>query len=288
VERLEGVFSTQLALQGPTWQREAWRLTGKLDLSGLQRAAQGRGGALDLRGPFAYRPLTAEGRGRERHVGPANPDFVPLEEVPPLLVRAVLLSEDSMFYSHRGFDFEALGGNLFAAMGEREEGALVRGGSTIPQQLAKNLFLSREKTYARKVREAFLTLALEASLTKARELEIYLNIIEWGPGLYGVGEAARHYFGKDARTLDVKELAFLATIIPNPIRYHGYCTRGALTELWEQRVADLLQKMYDAGDLGAEQLTEALATPLYFTHGGAREPGVPVLPVLVPLPGGPG
>jgi len=282
VARLAGEFGAQLQLQGPVWQREAWRLTGRLNLSGLKQAEGARGGTLDLRRPFSYRPLTAEGRGRELHVGPANPDFVPLAEVPPLLVRAVLLSEDSMFYSHRGFDFEALGGNLFAA---EEEGGVVRGGSTIPQQLAKNLFLSREKTYARKVREAFLTLALEASLSKARELEIYLNIIEWGPGLYGLGEAARHYFGKDARTLDVKELAFLATIIPNPVRYHGYCTRGALTEVWEQRVNELLLKMHDAGDLTPEQLAEAQRTPLHFTHGGTR---APLVPVFLPLPSGPG
>ncbi|MBF5045884.1 glycosyl transferase [Aggregicoccus sp. 17bor-14] len=283
-ERLEGEFGAQLQLAGPVWQREGWRLTGKLDLSGLRRAAGGSGkNALALQGPFGYRPLTAEGRGRELRVGPENPDFVPLTEVPPLLVRAVLLSEDSFFFSHRGFDFESLGGNLFAPASE--DGGVVRGGSTISQQLAKNLFLNREKTYARKVREAFLTLGLEASLSKARELEIYLNIIEWGPGLYGLGEAAHHYFGKDPRTLNVKEVAFLATIIPNPVRYHVYCARGALTEVWERRVGDLLQKMHDAGDLSDAQLAEAQGTQLHFTHGGARPPDAPVVPVFIPLPG---
>ena len=108
------------------------------------------------------------------------------------------------------------------------EGSRVRGASTLTQQLAKNLFLSRERTFARKVREALFTVALEASLPKARLMEIYLNIIEWGPGIHGLGEASRHYFGVNARNLSVQQAAFLATIIPNPVKYHA---------MYEQRQA---------------------------------------------------
>ena len=179
-----------------------------------------------------------------------------------MLVRAVLLSEDSFFFTHPGFDVPALTRNLLAP----KDDDVVRGGSTLTQQLAKNLYLSREKTFARKVREALLTIALEASLPKERLLEIYLNVIEWGPDVYGLGEAAWHYFGKDARALNAREAVFLATIIPNPIRYHGYCSKGALSELWEKRVEDLLVKLHNAGDLDSWTLTTARIVPLQFRH----------------------
>ncbi|MCI0673941.1 MAG: transglycosylase domain-containing protein [Myxococcaceae bacterium] len=268
VDRLEGVFGAKLGLEGPLRDRAAWTLTGKLDLSGLRRAAHHRP-PFSLQGSFTYVPRTAEGRGRPMKVGPENPAFVPLTEVPPLLVRAVLLSEDAGFFGHRGFDFDSLADNLFTP----EEDGPVRGGSTLTQQLAKNLFLSREKTFARKVREALLTLALEASLPKERMLEIYFNIIEWGPGLYGLGEASWHYFGKPPSSLTVKEMVFLATIIPGPLRYHVYCQRGATTEVWERRMLDLLEKLHRTGDLDEASLARAVQERLLFVHGDRGGPG---------------
>ncbi len=259
---LSGRFSGRFTVEGPVRRREDWEVRGKLHLAELER--QARSSPLSaFNAPFDYRPLTAEGRGRELYLGPGNPDFVPYQELPSALVRAVLLSEDSMFFTHAGFDFPALARNLLAP---KQEGEVVRGSSTITQQLAKNLFLSREKTYARKVKEALLTLALEASVPKERLLEIYFNAVEWGPDLYGIGEAARHYFDKDARDLSVREAVFLAAIIPNPVKYHVYCSRGALTETWEQRMTQLLVKMHGAGDLTFEQLAEAEEATLVFAH----------------------
>jgi membrane peptidoglycan carboxypeptidase len=146
----------------------------------------------------------------------------------------------------------------------------VRGGSTISQQLAKNLYLSREKTLARKLREAIVTVALEATVPKQRLLEIYLNVAEWGPGLYGIGPAARHWFGKDARALTPREAAFLARVIPGPIRYHAMWHRGAPSELWLEHVDDLLRTMYGQGTLSAEDLETALKEPIVFAHPGAE------------------
>ena len=100
-------------------------------------------------------------------------------------------------------------------------GRLQRGGSTISQQLSKNLFLSRDRTLVRKVREALITVALEGTVPKARLLEIYLNLIEWGPSLHGIGPAARHYLGKDARALTPREACFLVTLVPSPVRSHA-------------------------------------------------------------------
>jgi membrane peptidoglycan carboxypeptidase len=118
-----------------------------------------------------------------------------------------------------------------------------------------------------------VAVALEASVPKARLLEIYLNIAEWGPGIWGLGPAAQHYFGKPARELSVREAAFLASIIPNPVRYHGYYTRGALDEPWTDRLRVLLLHMAEAGVLTEEQLVEALDAPLDFAgRTAALEP----------------
>ncbi|PTL80640.1 biosynthetic peptidoglycan transglycosylase [Vitiosangium sp. GDMCC 1.1324] len=263
--RLEGHFQAFLTLSGPMLHRRDWEVKAKLDLSELKHSA--RAGPLAwLREPFDYRPLTNEGRGRELNIGPENPSYVPLAELPRPLVRAVLRSEDAAFWIHRGFDFDSLRTILLAP-----EDNKVRGGSTLTQQLAKNLFLSREKTYARKVKEAFLTLGLEASVPKERLLEVYFNIIEWGPNLYGIGEAARHYFGNDARELSIRESAFLATIIPNPVRYHVYCSRGALSDIWKKNVDDLLTELYAGGDITQAEYQEALTAPLVFAgHHGSQ------------------
>lgn len=264
VRDIFGTFSVSASAEGPVRRPAEWTLIGAVDPAGLS-AKTTRSSALALGGEFVHRMSPTPENERTVRVGPGNPHFVPLDEIPQVMTRAVLISEDVMFLRHGGFDFEGLQTGIASGAGE---GQVLRGGSTITQQLAKNLFLSREKRYARKVREAFLTLALEAALSKQRLLEIYLNLIEWGPGLYGVGEAAAHYFAKDARELTIREAAFLATIIPNPVRYHVYCTRGALSEVWEKRVADLLAKLRNTGDITEEQYQEALVAPLTFSHPG--------------------
>lgn len=272
--RLEGHFQASLALSGPVFRRPEWEVKTKMDLSELKHSA--RAGPLAwLREPFDYRPLTTEGRGRALHIGPGNPSYVPLAELPHPLVRAVLLSEDAAFWVHRGFDFDSIRGILLSPEDDK-----VRGGSTLTQQLAKNLFLSREKTLARKVKEAFLTLGLESSVPKERLLEVYFNIIEWGPDLYGIGEAARHYFDKDARELSIRESAFLATIIPNPVRYHVYCSRGALSDIWTRNVENLLTELYEGGDITLAEYQDALAAPLVFAgHHGSQQPSGEETPI---------
>jgi hypothetical protein len=261
--RPSGPVSGRLALAGPLRRPAEWKIEGALDLAEIRRAARGAGEDA-LAGTFAYRPEGGAGPSREILVGPGNPGFVPLPELPAHLVRAVLLSEDAGFYSHGGFDFAEMGNALAAGA---EAGHLVRGASTITQQLAKNLFLSRERTLSRKAREALLTVALEAQLPKARLLEIYLNIVEWGPDVYGIGEAARHYFGKDARSLTPKEAAFLAAVIPSPIRHHAQFVRGELSESFRERIHGLLLRMASVGQLTDEELREALEQPVVFRRG---------------------
>ncbi len=264
VANVAGAFAFSAQLKGSLARPAEWALSAKIDLSDMRKVAATRP-PWSFGSEFVHQAVTHDGQTREVVIGPTNPAFTPLDQVPPVLVSAVLLSEDSMFLTHQGFDFAELKNNLLARDRD-EKGQVLRGASTISQQLAKNLFLSREKTYARKAKEALITLALEASLPKQRLLEMYLNLIEWGPGLNGIGEAARHYFDKPPSALNVREAVFLATIIPNPIKYHVYCARGALTETWEKRVSDLLYKMHGAGMLTDEELQLALHAPLRFTH----------------------
>ncbi len=179
-------------------------------------------------------------------------------------MRAVTTSEDAGFFAHQGFDFEELRNAL--AQGA-EAGRVVRGGSTITQQVAKNLYLSQERTVARKVREALVTIALESSVPKRRLLEIYLNVAEWGPELWGIGPAARHWFGKDARALTPKEAAFLASIIPSPVRYHSMFARGSPTDAWEERVDELLRKMTSHGAISDDDFLRAVREPIVFAGG---------------------
>jgi monofunctional glycosyltransferase len=157
--------------------------------------------------------------------------WVPLERISPNLQRAVLAGEDTNFRSHHGFDYEALQkawdeGMREATKEAKKEGEdddwlptipdFKRGASTISQQLAKNLYLSSRKNFFRKGQEAILTIFLERNLSKKRILEIYLNVIEWGDGIYGAEAAAQHYFHKPAAVLSANEAAFLSAMIPNP------------------------------------------------------------------------
>lgn len=142
--------------------------------------------------------------------------WTPLSKISPFLINAVLIAEDDKFYQHRGFDVEAI---KLAIKTNVEKKRVKFGGSTITQQLAKNLYLSPSKSLVRKIREAILTWRLEKRLTKKRILELYLNVVEWGNGIFGVEAASRHYFGKPASSLRPEESARLAVILPSPRRY---------------------------------------------------------------------
>lgn len=142
--------------------------------------------------------------------------WVPLSRISPHLRHAVVAAEDALFFTHEGFDWEGI---KDAAMHNLEAGEFKRGGSTITQQLAKNLYLSSERSLFRKAKEALITRELEQHLSKKRILELYLNVAEWGHGIYGAEAAARHHFGKPSHDLTVDEAAWLAAMLPSPRRY---------------------------------------------------------------------
>lgn len=157
-----------------------------------------------------------------------NPDaklkhkWVPYARISANLKRAVIVSEDSKFVTHQGFDWEGI---QYAYEKNLKKGKVVAGGSTISQQLAKNLFLSTRRTPWRKLEEAIITVMLEQMMSKRRILEIYLNVIEWGDGVFGAEAAARHYYGTGAANLGAEQSAKLAAMIPNPRYYDAH--RGA-------------------------------------------------------------
>jgi monofunctional biosynthetic peptidoglycan transglycosylase len=142
---------------------------------------------------------------------------VPLSKISPYLLKAVLIAEDDKFWEHEGFDFESM---QKALEKDLQAGKFKFGGSTVSQQLARNLYLSPEKSVLRKGAEAWITWRMEKVLSKRRILELYLNEVEWGEGIFGAETAARHYFGKSAYELNPREAARMAAVLPNPRRYN--------------------------------------------------------------------
>jgi hypothetical protein len=187
----------------------------KLTREGLKIVRYGEANLSKLNGPFVYVPMEKGRAMRSIIVGPENPNFTPLESVSPYLKKCVLTTEDPSFFYHRGFIDEAFRQSIIKNIRTRK---FARGASTISMQLVKNVFLSREKTLSRKLEEILLVYILENNhlCTKERMFEVYMNIIEWGPNVYGIGEAAEFYFMKRPSDLTLKECLFLATIIPRP------------------------------------------------------------------------
>jgi len=165
--------------------------------------------------------------------------WVPYDRISASVKRAIVVAEDSRFVDHEGFDWEAI---EKAREKNARKGRVVAGGSTISQQLAKNLFLSGERTPWRKGEEALITVMIEHVMDKRRILEIYLNVIEWGDGIFGVEAAARHYFGAGAGTLGPEAAARLAAMVPNPRFYD----RHRNTRFLERRTQTILARMPQA------------------------------------------
>jgi len=215
----------------------------------------------------------AKARGRKARVARS---WVPLSRVSRHLIHAVLSSEDQNFFGHEGVDWKAVEEPIEKNV---EKGRFARGGSTITQQLAKNLYFGTGKTLGRKVRELVVTRWLEADLSKARILALYLNLIEWGDGVYGCEAAARHWYGKPASDLSAAEAAGLAAMIPNPRRLNPRVSasrheRATRRVLWLMGQAGYLGR--DGAGLGAEPPPETVAED--------EEPATPATESTPPAP----
>jgi hypothetical protein len=208
--------------------------------------------------------------GTKLPLGAFHADFVPISRMPQHLPSAFITSEDRKFFHHRGFDVDMI---RRALAQDLANGSFDRGASTITQQLAKNLFLTHRRTLARKLEEAVLTWRLQTLLSKDRVLELYLNVIELGPGLRGVRQAALRYFGKEIGDLKPMESAHLAALTPNPHVLARRFRDGQVDEGWQERLYDLLGMMKRHGRLSAEELAAARSSKLEL-HDLGPEPGV--------------
>ena len=178
--------------------------------------------------------------------------WVGSDAIPELLKEAVRVAEDARFYEHEGVDYEEMSEAVKKNLGR---GQWARGASTITQQLAKNLYLSTEKSLIRKLKEFFLALRLDDELSKHRILYLYLNVIEFGPGIFGVEAAARHYFGKSVGQLTLEEIARLTAVIPKPLSENP--TRNSRWLKW--RAGWILSTLRKTGHISADQYQQASA-----------------------------
>ncbi|KFF15344.1 biosynthetic peptidoglycan transglycosylase [Flavobacterium hydatis] len=239
----------------------------KLNKENLVITKYGEANLTKLNGEFVYRAIIKNVLQRPILVGAGNPNYTPIEQISPYLQKCVLTTEDPSFFSHRGFINEAFKQSILKNIRTKK---FSRGASTISMQLIKNVFLTREKTLSRKLEEILLVYILENNrvVSKQRMLEVYFNIIEWGPNVYGIGEASRFYFQKSPSDLSLNECLFLATIIPSPRKFtYQFNDQGNLKDYAIRNQKFLSNIMLRRGVLTPEDTISR--SPVYIS-GNAR------------------
>lgn len=215
----------------------------EIDKDNLHITQYGQANLEKLNGSFLHTPYERGRPQRSFMVGPENPNYVPYDQISPFIKKAILTTEDPSFMYHRGFVNEAFRQSIAKNI---RAGKFARGASTISMQLVKNVFLTREKTMARKLEEILLVYILENNhvVPKERMFEVYLNLIEWGPNVYGIGEAARFYFQKSPAELTLNEALYLASIIPSPKGFmYKFAKDGTLKPYMERNFQFITNKM---------------------------------------------
>lgn len=211
----EGAFDYHLDFEFNKNKPNALVFESKINKKDFKIIKYGEADLNKINGPFTYRAMENDKLQRPIFVGSSNSNYTPLSEISPYLRKSVLTTEDPSFFSHHGFITEAFKQSIIKNIKTKK---FSRGGSTISMQLVKNVFLTREKTLSRKLEEILLVYILENNriVSKERMLEVYFNIIEWGPNIYGIGEASQFYFQKHPSQLSLNECLFLASIVPRP------------------------------------------------------------------------
>jgi len=200
---------------------------------------------------------------------PGSNGYAKLSNISQYLQKSVVLTEDSTFWAHQGFDLQEMQNSLKSNL---EKGRYVRGGSTITQQLAKNLFLSKEKTLTRKLLEAVITVRLEKTLSKKEILERYLNVVQFGKDIFGVKQAAQFYFKKSPGNLSLVESAFLTFLLPSPEVYSKSFYKKRLTPFGQKRLSTIIDRLYQYERVSESEYLNAKAELEYFLTG--QEPPV--------------
>jgi len=220
---------------------------------------------------FSWFPSTEEIRGCMKttmyavDLCPGSKTYTPLNRISKFVQQTVVLTEDSGFYQHRGFDQEGIE-HCFEKMKEKKK--IVCGGSTLTQQLAKNLFLHKDKNFLRKGLEALITIKIENSLSKKEILERYLNVVQFGKNIFGIKQAAEFYFKKSPSELNVLESSFLAMILPNPEKYSQSYYRKDLTKFARRRLSDIIEKLYKYNRINQSDYLYAESNLDFFLKSG--------------------
>jgi hypothetical protein len=226
--------------------------------------------------PFVHKVYLPDGDTTEQMTGAGTDNWTPLSEISPYMQIAVLTTEDGAFFHHRGFNHAAIRASIIANLKVRR---FVRGASTITMQLAKNLFLSRDKTLSRKLEEVVLTDYLEQTFSKDELMELYLNVIEFGPAVYGITSAAEYYFGRSPSELNLAESLFLASLLPAPLNLGAMRDGEQVPEGFLRTLRNLMQIEEKRGLITDAELTEAQDEPVVFWHGGPRPAPRPAVQV---------
>lgn len=276
--KLDGVFSLGFELVYDTADVEAMRVG--LDVKNECRVtyAPAELNPQRFRSPWVREVKGADGSMVPIETGPGTDSWVSYENISRNMEIAVQVCEDGGFHRHRGFDFRAM---EKAIKDNVRAGRFLRGASTISMQLAKNLYLGKEKTLSRKIEEAVLTILLEQELSKQQILELYLNVIEFGPGIYGIEPASRHYFNQPASELNLSQALYLASILPDPTRPH-FASDGSLTPSWAAYIQRLIHIAHKVKLISEEERDRALEERIAFrspaTESGATPSGGLVVP----------
>jgi membrane peptidoglycan carboxypeptidase len=220
-------------------------------------------------GSFTYRTYKPDGTIGETTTGPGTQTWTALDDISPFMLAAVLTTEDGAFYKHHGFNHAAIRSSVQANLKARR---FVRGASTITMQLAKNLFLARDKALSRKIEEVILTDYLEQIFRKDDMMELYLNVVEFGPDVYGITQAAEYYFGRKPEELNLAESFFLATLLPSPIRYGRLREPGQVPEPWMAHLRTLMEIASRNGKISRAELEEGLKESVVFVRPGDPRP----------------
>lgn len=260
--KLSGTFATDVFVAVDWADLQATRLDGSIGIKGCKvRGAPELMDAKRLAGSFDHEVEVAPEKWEKVTIGPESSSFVPLVEVSPHLVNSLMTTEDSSFYKHRGFITREFRSALIKNL---EAGYFRYGASSITMQMVKNVLLNRDKTLARKLQELFLTWYLEGELEKDRILEIYVNAIEYGPGLYGIKPASYQYFGKPPIELSPVDAAFFSSILPAPKRRYKQFCKDRLTTWTVKKMERILAIMHKRGRLTDDDYQLAQMTPLIF------------------------
>jgi hypothetical protein len=285
--RLAGSFALKGGLKFDTRQLDkSYRLP--YDIASTCRVTEAPP-AVDVarfRKPFTHRVYAAGGEQRTNfETGPGTANWVPYTSISRHVSTGLLGFEDGRFMSHEGFDHEAIRNSVRENI---RKWRFVRGASTLSMQLAKNLYLSRDKLLGRKIEEAFLTMYLEQALTKEQILELYLNLVEFGPGVYGIENGAAHLFRTSPGALSISQAFYLASILPSPKVEH-FAAGGAVAGGWLKLLRTVMKHSHKRHRLSDEELAAGLAEiPVRGSSAPMKDPNAEIPEGLIEPPAEPG